>query len=249
MKHGYVYWIKLPDHFDPYTKGYIGVALNYKARWSSHKSQAKLGTHVNKHLENAILKYDNLEWIVLFKGPYEECLKLEKIWRPHLSIGWNITPGGSESPMLGITHNKETKEKMSKGLKEYYKNNPEAIEALKERLKGNTNNLGTKYSEATKQLISEKVKQAYKDNPQLLEDLKKRAKESPSMLNKKHREETKLKMSVSAHRRKQVKCVETGVVYFSVLEASKAVGLKGHSPIAFAARHGKMSAGYHWEYV
>ena len=48
---------------------------------------------------------------------------------------------------------------------------------------------------------------------------------------------------------KPVRCVETGVVYFGIREAARAIGL-GHQNIS-AACHGKTktSGGFHWELV
>lgn len=53
-----------------------------------------------------------------------------------------------------------------------------------------------------------------------------------------------------SHPGKKVKCIETGIVYNSLGEAAKAVGLKCKSNITTAAKNPTRTAGgYHWEYI
>lgn len=49
--------------------------------------------------------------------------------------------------------------------------------------------------------------------------------------------------------KKMVRCVETGIVYSSIKEATEAVGLSSSSVICRALRLGVKSGGYSWEYV
>ena len=55
--------------------------------------------------------------------------------------------------------------------------------------------------------------------------------------------------AASKHRRRKVRCVETGEVYESTTEAARRVGLKSHTGITLACNGSYgTSAGYHWEY-
>ena len=113
MKHGFVYWIHLPEHTNIKVNGYVGVATNYKTRWNSHKHAAKTGNSKNPHLSNAINKYKNeLIYEVVFNGPMQGCYEIEEYFRPANDIGWNIKPGGLVVPI-----SKAMKEKMSASAK------------------------------------------------------------------------------------------------------------------------------------
>lgn len=49
---------------------------------------------------------------------------------------------------------------------------------------------------------------------------------------------------------KKVKCVETGIVYDSLNEAAKAVGLKSSGNISVCCYYpSKRAKGFHWEFV
>lgn len=247
---GYVYWIHKKDDTDIKISGYVGVSKNYKKRWQEHKTLAEQGLHINKLLANSIAKYnDSLIWELIFKGPYEGCLHIEEYYRPDTMIGWNIAKGGTVSQMLGYRHTIVAKEKMSNSLKTYFSENPDRIDKIRAKCQGNTYRLGKTHTPETCAKISQRVKNAYIESPELLVNLRKRAIENPPMQGKQHSKETKEKMSQSAHRTKKVQCVETGVIYKSVTEAYKAIGLKTHTPLALAARTGCKTKGLHWKYI
>lgn len=90
----YLYWIYLPDHSDPITQGYIGIAENFDQRMFAHKSCAKTGK--NDTLYKAVRKHgwDNLKKEVLVIANEEYCKDLEQKMRPKARIGWNIAIGG-----------------------------------------------------------------------------------------------------------------------------------------------------------
>ena len=49
---------------------------------------------------------------------------------------------------------------------------------------------------------------------------------------------------------KPVRCIETGIIYKSSVEAAKSVGLKSASGINGCCNgRGKSAKGYHWEFV
>lgn len=246
---GCVYWVHRKTETNVKTQGYIGVTVKLSTRKISHLSEARLGTHCNKYFARALLKYEDIEWEVLFTGPIEGCYQLEEYFRPLPLLGWNLIEGGKIAPTLGKHHSQEVRDKISKKVKQYFVDNPEATENLRRLRIGNTNYLGCTHSVEVRKKISDKVKESYLNNPTTLVKLQKRMKETPTMAGKTHSDLTKQKMSANARKRKAVKCVETEVIYAGVTEAYKAMGLKTHTPLAKAARDGSKSAGYHWEYV
>ena len=52
----------------------------------------------------------------------------------------------------------------------------------------------------------------------------------------------------SDSKRKRVVCVETGVLYGSINEATEAAGLKSRASISNALKNGNPAGGYHWRY-
>lgn len=153
-----VYWIRLPEHNDVYTEGYIGITNNFIKRMRSHKSNKK-----KSYLRNAIIKYN---WEVLLKEKLhknislEEALRLEFQYRSIENVGWNHQKGGEigvNSSWYNIEENrvkhsentsiktkegirlKDTRELRSKRGKENWINNPESYK---------DSNLGSKNSRA-----------------------------------------------------------------------------------------------------
>lgn len=88
-----LYWIRLEEHTDIYSQGYVGITHNYKERMRQHKKNKK-----ENHFFNAIKKYgwDNLTKTVVVDGlNIEDALALERSYRPSSSIGWNSQQGGN----------------------------------------------------------------------------------------------------------------------------------------------------------
>ena len=107
-----IYWIRLPEHKNVRSDGYIGVSNNVDYRWNQHKSFA-----TNAHLSNAIKKYgwDNLIKEVILIADEAYCLMIEKLLRAKENIGWNIAIGGGKPPVFkgGKSKTEETKAKIS----------------------------------------------------------------------------------------------------------------------------------------
>lgn len=89
-----IYWIKYPEHTDPFTDGYIGLtAQPLENRFNDHKHNNK-----NKHLKNRCRK-ENVEIKCLLENlTQEEARRIEEIYRPSENIGWNINKGGDLPP-------------------------------------------------------------------------------------------------------------------------------------------------------
>ena len=166
----------------------------------------------------------------------------------------------------GIPLTEEQKAKLSQSFKEKYKKEKHPW-------------IGRKHSEESKKKISENHADVNgQNNPnygkQCSEETKKKIgkanKGKQPWLGKHHTEESKNKMSESKKgikwskerkqsfkpivgeknkHSKQIKCVETGIVYISVKEASKQTGFDKSSIAQCARGETKTCHNYHWEYI
>ncbi len=123
-----VYWLRLPEHTDMFTEGYVGVSSKSKLRWNQHLVRKE-----NAHLKNAIQKYGwaNIVKQVILISNRDYCLGIEKKLRPTSSVGWNIAAGGGNPPSdfgvkfqkghvgwrNGMTTPDDVKKKISESLK------------------------------------------------------------------------------------------------------------------------------------
>jgi hypothetical protein len=90
-----VYWLRLPEHQDMFTQGYIGVATDWKRRIRQHR-------HKFKHLwDKAIMQ-------PLVIAAKEDCYELEKKLRPCRNIGWNRAAGGFRNNVMCGKENPNT---------------------------------------------------------------------------------------------------------------------------------------------
>jgi hypothetical protein len=129
-----VYWIRLEDHFDMSSDGYIGVAVDFDSRLVRHRS---ITSRSDCHFGRAIRYHGwkNMLCDVIFSGADTECYALESNLRPDFQIGWNEAIGGCggdrseyidyaargkpvgntkprtglENPFFGKSHNEETR--------------------------------------------------------------------------------------------------------------------------------------------
>ena len=222
---------------------YIGITSqeNPWNRWGVYK--ANYG--YNKHFSRAISKYswENFSHEVLFDGltkeeaEQKEVELISKYDSTNEKYGYNKANGGSSNGK----HTEETKRIIS--------------EKAKERLKNPENNpmYGVHRSEETKRKISEKATGRKHSEEAKQKMSKQRAGEKNVMYGKTHTEEAKQKIAKATS--KPVRCIETGIVYSSALEAKRQIGadnsmihryLKGKAGYA-----GKLSDGtkLHWEYA
>lgn len=207
-------------------KRYIGITKQIpEKRWAN-------GTHYsnNKHFHNAILKYgwDNFEHIILYSSLIkEEACKMEvelikEYNTTNQEYGYNLDSGGS-APQ----HSQETKDKIRKKITGI-KRSDQTKEKIRKASIGNKNCLGRKASEETREKIR-KVKTGIK--------YKKRTEEQLAKARQSQR-----------HKMKQVLCVELGIVFDSVTDASNFVnGSQGTlSWTLFGKR--ETAYGYHWKF-
>jgi hypothetical protein len=87
-----LYWLRLPEHTDMFTEGYIGVAADMKNRLRSHK-------HRLKNIWDKII----VQQLVVSTKEY--CFELEKQLRPSRKIGWNKSCGGYRNNQMNGVEN------------------------------------------------------------------------------------------------------------------------------------------------
>lgn len=125
-------------------KQYVGLAKDIAARWHSHKSKLRQGTHPNKHLQAAWNMYgeDAFSFFVLEETAVDELREAEMRWIKQLDTfhnGYNMTAGGDgqherylteeekqhlseinmgeKNPNYGLKRSEETRRKMSEAMK------------------------------------------------------------------------------------------------------------------------------------
>ena len=115
-----VYWIRLAEHSDVSTQGYVGITKNLKERIRGHKKNRRKTV-----LTSAAKKYswDNLIVEVIYSElSLQEALSTEETLRPDQRIGWNCQRGGElgvESSWYDIDSNRQKhSEATSKATKE-----------------------------------------------------------------------------------------------------------------------------------
>ena len=77
-------------------EGYVGISVNPKERWTTHKRGKE-----NPYLRNAIQKYDVKFSILSVHDTVEDALWQEFTLRPSERIGWNLAKGGGKPPEMG----------------------------------------------------------------------------------------------------------------------------------------------------
>lgn len=117
-----VYWIRLPEHTDMLTEGYIGVTKNdAKARFRGHLQEAKLRDCKTSHLHNYLNKHGREGLVVqtLVICEIEYAFDLEEKLRPSERIGWNVAKGGVQTVNPGgYKLSEDTRRKMSESFDE-----------------------------------------------------------------------------------------------------------------------------------
>lgn len=207
-------------------KKYYGSSFDIKQRIYDHKRLLNKNKHYNIHLQNAWNKYgeDNFEFSLVFLCPPEKTYEIEQ-WFLDNIVKWGhdynlaITAEGGSGK-----HTKETKEKISKMNREFYKNHPEMRLFL--------SNLA-------------KQRNAGEDNPMY----GKTGEEAP-MFGVKRPEHSKRMSGSNNPSSVKVKCIEKDLIFDTAREASKFCGLKYSTTIIKCCRGKvKTAGGYTWEYV
>lgn len=227
-------------HITPNGKKYVGITKQKpNRRWKNG-----YGYVSSPYFYNAILKYgwDNIKHTIIADNlSLDDACKLERqlIEQYNLTnreFGYNECSGGEGTN--GYHHTEEYKQKL--------RNRP--------------------ISTAQRKQISRTVKQRWAEgaydgitynripwNKGLTKDDPRLAKCVRKVGEYHHSDETRQKISLSqkgriAHNRKRVECVETGVIYNSISEASQLTGI---TTVAYAlSRRGRGIAGnLHWRFI
>jgi len=148
-------------------KMYIGMAVNINRRMIKHYSYLKNNKHINKHLQQAYNKGQEIVPIVIYETKPgitpASLVRLEKHFIAEYgtfnddSNGYNLTPGGEgfvsgeNHPMFGKTHSKVAKQKISEAGKGRIMPK-EARQRMSAALKGHI------VTEETRQKLSKKAK-------------------------------------------------------------------------------------------
>lgn len=220
-------------------KKYVGITCREpEVRWQNGKAYKH-----NVYFTNAIQKYgwENFKHEVLltnetleFANKVEKCLI--KAYKCKIPNGYNMTDGGDGTP--GHILSDESKQKMSKSLKERYKNGLKAwncglpaTEKQRERLRNAS--LNRVFSEETRKKLSEARKGKKPGNAG--KPLSKETKEKISKSLKGHitTDETREKIgranknkrtSVESSRHRPVYCIELNEIFWGAKEATNKYG-------------------------
>lgn len=101
-------------------KVYIGIDSHWPARKRGHKHLA-LKENSGWYFHNALREtgFDNFDWEVIFESEDREYLLREKEpffikeYNSYGDGGYNLTPGGDNSPMFNRNHSDDTRQKMA----------------------------------------------------------------------------------------------------------------------------------------
>jgi group I intron endonuclease len=219
-------------HTSPNGKVYIGITCrNPAVRWNGGKGYEK-----NPHFYRAICEYgwDSFRHEILFAGlsKSEACEKEVELISEYNSndanFGYNLSSGG-ECGAKGVKYSEERKTAISERFKKIERT-AEWRANISDALKGNTNCKGkAKSAEHVKKVVS-----ANKG--------KKRTEEQRRRISEGHKGQI-------PSNTKKVTCVETGVQYDSIKEASLATGIAKES-ICRACKGSLGKAGaFHWKYM
>lgn len=238
---------------------YIGqTKTSLNKRWQNGEGYKPKGTINPKSFYQAILDYgwNNFDHIVLENNlTINQVNDREKYWIQYYHTwiedpdcqGYNLTPGGQ-----GNLLSKDIRNRISNSLKGHDVSNETKQKISKKIIKLWEN-------EEYRQNITKHIQQRNKD-PEYIKKL------SESHKGKVFSEETKKKMSesqknlpqevknkrIQAQKKvvcKKIECIETGIIYNSITEAAKTIGLNPNSLTPALKNNNRTAKGYHWRYV
>lgn len=221
-------------HTTPSGKVYIGMTSNEpEKRWKNGKGY-KLCTAFNRAIEK--YGWENISHEVVCSGltkdqaewKEKELIRLYESSNPE--NGYNLTSGGeSYSP------NDEWRCRASESHKDFYKNHPEAREAI------SRSQIGRKAKESTKKKMSAARKEYIALHPECRERCRQ------TFLGMKRSKENCEKLRVA--NMKKIRCVDTGELFSSIQDAAKFAGVCRTAVSNYLRGRSKSCGNYHFEYV
>lgn len=224
MKNSYCVYM----HITPCGKKYIGITgKKPEYRWNNGK-----GYFNNKHFYNAIIKYgwDNIQHIIIADNLCKEdaCMMEIDLIKEHETNnplkGYNNSTGG-ENGSLGCKRSRESIEKMlsHRNYETSWAKGKHFTEEHRKRI--GKAHIGVKPSDESRAKMS-RVHKGF----------------VPPWKGKERSDEYRAKKS------KAVVCIETGTVYFGLMEAERQTGIK-HSNISKCLNGLREKAGgFHWAF-
>lgn len=209
-------------HTSPSNKVYIGITKREpKIRWGNGNSYKR-----QPHFYNAIIKYGwkNFKHEVLYENLTEEQAKLLEISLIHYhksnnnKFGYNLTNGGDGCK--GRVTSEETKQKISKANKGKPGNHNKASAETIAKMR--LAHLGDKWSPERRQKASIQRK-GRKLKPETIQKIKEK-------------------------NYKKVICIETGIEYTSIKEASEKTNICYNNIGACCNKRIKTAGGFHWRF-
>lgn len=213
-------------------KKYIGQSVDVQDRWRRHKSELEHSVHHNSYLQNSWNKYGEdifcfyvLEYCEIEQLDEKEIYYIDLYNTTNRDCGYNLKSGGQLS---GSYYTKETKEKISKSVKESYQNSN-----LREVRKNNALNQWS--------------------NPKIKEKI---IGSNNGMYGRKHTDESKNKMSNAKKGQKAfnrnttpVLCKELNKQFDDATTAGKELSLDSSGILKVCKGERKTCGGYHWEFL
>lgn len=140
---------------------YIGSSINISTRWSLHKSDLKLGKHINAKMQNHYNKYgeDDFVFTIIEQCPHDSLITKEQLHMDNLNPYFNIRKIAASN--LGLKMSDETKKKLSEGRtgEKHHNYGKKASDETKRKMsesqKKREHRRGFKLSDETKKKLSE----------------------------------------------------------------------------------------------
>lgn len=226
-----VYCLTFPDG-----KKYVGMTKqDIRRRWRKGKG------YEGQPVYDAIMAcgWENIKHEILFTCETKEEAEAKEIELISTlnarENGYNIAYGGDSSPMA-----EETKEKLRQGRKKYYKTHEHW-------------HAGGHWSEEVKAKISKSHTGKHLSESHKEKLSKRFSGEKNNMYGVKMTKEHKAKLQAACVKAtsKPCKCVETGIIYDSAVDAQRKTGICAGTIRNVCKKHPKYkrAGGYHWEYV
>ena len=251
-------------------KVYVGQTQNFYQRMKQYQRGNDVGRVVGKAL--AKYGFDNFEVFILEQDvPIANLDAREQYWLDFYKcydscIGYNVCQEASTT--RGYRHSEDSKRKMSEKTKKRFRDHPEYAKAIGDRQRGKKASQTTKDKMSQSRLGNQNAKGSHwKMTEESKKKISQALKGKQNCLGHKHTQETKDKIAESNRNRtvseetrrkiseankgktvKKVRCIDTNIIYNSMIEASEKTGVKQNGISHCCRGKQKTAGGYRWEY-